>query len=160
MVTEEELKGKYRSATIGELVNILVHAVEYIPEAVKAARSELTRRRLDEEDIERYKVQMISERQVEQLHAATSKLSFGHKALFYFCWFLPTFLDHALKQNFREDKAARKLQQASFFKWAGIICLFTAVIFSLWLDLRSATTATIWVTGFVLSLIIDKKLNR
>ncbi|MFT3750459.1 MAG: hypothetical protein QM768_19250 [Agriterribacter sp.] len=118
MVSEEELKDKYRSATIGELVNILLHAGEYIPEAVKAARAELTRRRLDEEDIGRYKAQMISERQVEQLNAASLKLSFGYKAFFYFCWFLPTFLDHAFKQNFKEDKAGRKLRQASFFKWA------------------------------------------
>lgn len=159
MITEEELKDKYSSATIGELVNILVHAGEYIPEAVKAARTELTRRRLDEEDIERHKAQMISEYQVEQLHAASLKLSFGHKVFFYFCWFLPIFLDHALKQNFREDKAGRKLPQASFFKWAGIICLFTAVILSLWLDLQSTTTAAIWVIGFVFSFTVDKKLN-
>ncbi|MGN6437041.1 MAG: hypothetical protein ACTHMM_10935 [Agriterribacter sp.] len=159
MISEEELKDKYRSASIDELLNILDHAGEYFPEAIKAAQAELTRRRLDDEDIKNYRAQMITERQERELYSAAMELSFRHKAFFYFCWFLPTFLDHALIQNFKEDEAKLKLRQASFFKWAGIIILFGTVIFSIWFDLHTIATAVIWATGFFLSIGIDKKLN-
>lgn len=159
MISEDELKDKYRSASVGELLNITDHPGEYIPEAIKAAQAELKRRRLDEEDIKNYKAQMIAEKQVRKLNAASLKLSFWHKMLFYFGSLLHTFLGHALKQNFKEDEAELKLQQASFFQWAGVIFIVVTLILSLWLHLGNIVATVIWVTGFFIVLAIDKKLH-
>lgn len=159
MISEEELKHKYRSASLGELVNIVDHPGEYIPEAVKVAQAEMKRRRLDEEDIKNYKTQMVSEKQIRQLHAASLKLSFWHKALFYFGSLFHTFLGYAFKQNFKEDEAVLKLRQASFFKWSGVIVIIITLVLSLWLDLNTIASVVIWVIGFFISISIDKKLH-
>lgn len=156
---EEALKEKYKSASVGELLNILDHASEYTPVAIKVAQSEITRRRLDEEDIKIHRLQINAERRKRQQYSATEKLSTAQKAFFYFLWPLPTFLDYALKQNFKEDEAELKLQQAFLFKWAGIILLFLTTFMCLWLDLPTIIGVTTWAIGFFLSIAVDNKWN-
>lgn len=154
----EELRQSYSKLSTRQLLEILDNKFEYTEQAIVSVISELSQRKVTEEDIRSYKENLLQ--QAEQFidRNIVDDLKLFQKHLFYFLW-LPV-LNVALKQNFAEDGYALKLKQANYYSLLGFIFCVISIVISIEFGLPTLTTLAIWLVGIVPTYAFDELFNR
>ena len=155
MVLKEDLEKRYSKLSNQELMEIIENKFSYTELAVSVAFSEISKRKITEEDIKTYKDFQIIEAEKLIKKNIVEDLTLVQKILFFIFW-IP-FIGFLLKRNFIEDEYILKLMQANYYAWFGFIsCVLCIQIdsnltFSFWFW---------WIVCFLLALLFDEKFNR
>lgn len=159
MITKEELEKRYEKLSNKELLDIIDNKFRYTELAIVVALEEISKRKLNENDIKTYKSNKEKEFNSLVIKYIGDDLSFFQKIFFFFIW-LP-FLNFPMRRVFFENNYVLKLKQANYYSWAGFIfCLLASFISSKYFDNSNITMIIIWMICFVLPYLFDKKFNR
>ncbi|KGO90833.1 hypothetical protein [Flavobacterium suncheonense] len=159
MVTKEELEKRYAELSNKELLDIIENKFSYTELAIAVALEEISKRKLDEDDIKAYKNTKIKEFNTFIQKNIVNDLSFFQKLIFFFIW-LP-FLNFPLRRNFYEDGYVLKLKQACYYSWTGFIfCILASIIDSNFFDKEKIILLIIWMLSFIIAYFFDERFNR
>ncbi len=155
MVTQEDLKKRYATLSVSELLHIIDNKFSYTETAVLVAIEELASRKIDESELEEYKNQVITTFEEAVQKNYLIGLSFLQKNLFYFI-FIPI-LNFAFKMNYKQDGYLLKLRQANYYSLCGFLGLILSGITSVYFDLNDFGSIAIWISVFLPAFFLEKR---
>ncbi|ESU19197.1 hypothetical protein FCR2A7T_26200 [Flavobacterium cauense R2A-7] len=159
MVSKEDLEKRYAALSNKELLDILENKFSYTELALTVALEEISRRKLNENDIKAYKNAKVKEFNTFIRKNIIDDLSFFQKLFFFFIW-IP-FLNFPIRRNFMDYGFVLKLKQASYYSWTGFIfCIAISIVSSNYFDFSNITFIIIWMICFIIAFIFDESFNR
>lgn len=157
MITREDLEKRYTSLSNKELLEIVEDKFAYTELAIVIALEEISRRKLDENDIKKFKEGSLEKLQTLVDKCIFDDLTFLQKIMFFFLWF--PFLNFIFKRNFIENDFILKLKQANYYSWCGFIfCIVTMIIKSQF-NLPELFWVS-WIISFLIAYEYDEFFNR
>ena len=158
MIPREELKERYIHKSNNELLEIIEDKFSYTELAVIVALEEISRRKLNENDIKNYKEKVSENAQIFIRKNIEDDLTFLQKSLFFFIW-IP-FLNFLFKRSFMYDGFVLKIKQANYYSWFGFILFAFNGILQSQFKLSNSTFWIIWILSFLLPYNYDEFFNR
>jgi hypothetical protein len=158
MITREELEKRYATLSNNELLDIIEDKYSYTELAVLVALEEVSRRKLNENDIKKYKENAFKNVQAFIKKNIEDDLTFLQKNLFFFLW-IP-FLNFLFKRSFMDDGFVLKLKQANYYSWSGFILFVVAGIIQSQFKLSNSTFWILWILSFLIAYNYDEFFNR
>lgn len=157
-MTSEELQKTYSALLTEKLLEIVDNKFEYTELAVTVAIAELSKCQVSEDEIKKYKDDLIQKFASAVKRNIVDDLSLFQKNLFYFLWF--PLITIGFKQNFSEDGYLLKLKQANYYSLVGFaFFIFTAFI-SVNYHLSNLSSLAVWILGFIPAYAFDETVNR
>jgi len=158
MITKEELEKRYVTLSNNELLEIIEDKFSYTELAVIVALEEISRRKLNESDIKKYKENAFEDAKMFIKKNIEDDLTFLQKNIFFFLW-IP-FLNFLFKRSFIDDGYILKIRQANYYSWCGFIFFIIDAILQSQFKLSNSIFWIIWILSFLLPYYYDEFFNR
>jgi hypothetical protein len=158
MNSREDLEKRYATLSNDQLMDIIEKKFDYTELAVTIAFEELSRRKISEDDVKKYKDSKIEQVETFIVRNIVDDLTLIQKNLFFFIW-IPL-LNFPFKRNFSDDGFVLKLKQANYYSWLGFGFFMLDGIISAYFDFSNWTSLIIWILTFLLAYTYDENFNR
>lgn len=147
--SEEELKERYSTWSTHNLLSVLHNKGQYTPLAVEVARAELGERNVTTSVVDAF-LQRQQDLEIEKTIMQCFHLTFWEKALSFFVWFTPFFLERAIKATDGRYTIMAKARQSRFFSIAGFVSALMDAFFTTYFNLPPRLSILLFVLFFVI----------
>ncbi|WP_276503428.1 hypothetical protein [Terrimonas pollutisoli] len=157
-MAREELQKTYSKLSTEELLEIIDRKFDYTDTAVSVALEEISKRKVDEDEIKNYKEDQLQKIEKSVKGIILDDLTLFQKNFFFFIW-IPLFT-FPFKQNFKDDGYVLKLKQANYYSLIGFIFFMLTAFFSVSYDFENLTSLGLWILSFPIANSFDEFFNR
>lgn len=147
--SEEELRERYSTWSTYSLLSVLHNKGQYTPLAIEVARAELGEREVTTAEVDAF-LQHQEDMEIEKRIMECFHLTFWEKALSFFVWFTPWFLERGFKSTDGRYGIMAKARQSRFFSIAGFVSALMDAFLSTYFSLSTRMSILLLIFFFVI----------